>query len=187
MEKQNSPISDFIEKYRFWIGSGLLLLIIISSFILLLRENRWKPAYESRLEKLELKISNLDQKIDQVGTDYQVGVSDILAQSQSIQESPTTFSGSKTSGKVAGTSTASKTNTTVSQSTNLPAQPTIVNINTATLGQLDSLPGIGPVYAQRIIDYRETKGNFKTIDEIKNVKGIGDSTFEKMKDRITVN
>jgi len=48
------------------------------------------------------------------------------------------------------------------------------------------LPGIGPATAQKIIDYRKTKGAFKTIEEIKNVSGIGDKKFEQIKDKIKV-
>lgn len=62
----------------------------------------------------------------------------------------------------------------------------LVNINTADLTQLDTLPGIGPALAGRIIQYRETYGPFKSIEEIKNVSGIGDKNFENLKDRITV-
>jgi competence protein ComEA len=61
-----------------------------------------------------------------------------------------------------------------------------VNINTATAEELDTLPGVGPSIAQRIIDYRTTNGPFQSIEDIKNVKGIGDATFEKLKDKITV-
>jgi competence protein ComEA len=61
-----------------------------------------------------------------------------------------------------------------------------VNINTATAEELDALPGIGPSIAQRIIDYRTTNGPFRSIEEIKNVKGIGDITFEKLRDKIKV-
>ncbi len=61
-----------------------------------------------------------------------------------------------------------------------------VNINTANLSELDTLPGIGPAIAQRIIDYREENGNFKSIDELQNVKGIGDAKFEEVKDSIIV-
>lgn len=61
-----------------------------------------------------------------------------------------------------------------------------VNINTASVSEFDSLSGIGPAYAQRIIDYREENGAFGSIEEIINVVGIGESTFEKIKDQISV-
>ncbi|KPL87989.1 hypothetical protein SE16_10775 [Ardenticatena maritima] len=62
----------------------------------------------------------------------------------------------------------------------------LVNINTATVAELDTLPGIGPSIAQRIIDYREQNGAFQTVDELKNVKGIGDKTFAEIAPLVTV-
>lgn len=59
-----------------------------------------------------------------------------------------------------------------------------VNLNTATVEQLDALPGIGPVIAQRIVDYREINGPFAAPEEIMDVKGIGQATYEKLKDLI---
>ena len=61
-----------------------------------------------------------------------------------------------------------------------------ININTALTEELDTLPGIGPAFAQRIVEYREANGPFKSIEEITNVSGIGDATFQKLKDCITV-
>ena len=63
---------------------------------------------------------------------------------------------------------------------------TLININTATKEELMTISGIGEAKADDIIKYRESNGNFKSIDEIKNVSGIGDSLFEKIKDYITV-
>lgn len=62
----------------------------------------------------------------------------------------------------------------------------IVNINTATQTELETLTGIGPSTALKIIKYREENGKFKNIEEIKNVSGIGDSKFEAIKDEICV-
>ncbi|MBQ2835805.1 MAG: helix-hairpin-helix domain-containing protein [Clostridia bacterium] len=62
----------------------------------------------------------------------------------------------------------------------------VVNINTATQTELESLPGIGPSLALKIINYRNENGKFSSIDEIKNVSGIGDAKFENMKSFITV-
>ena len=65
-------------------------------------------------------------------------------------------------------------------------QSTKININTVGLSELDNITGVGPVIAQRIIDYRITNGPFQKIEDIIEVKGIGDATFQKMKDQITV-
>ena len=61
-----------------------------------------------------------------------------------------------------------------------------INLNTATLEELMTLERIGPKYAQRIVDYRETNGPFEKIEDIIKVKGIGPKTFEANKDKITV-
>ncbi len=65
-------------------------------------------------------------------------------------------------------------------------QNPLTNINLATTIELQELPGIGKVYAERIVEYREANGQFQTIEDIMNVSGIGESTFAKIKDRITV-
>ena len=62
----------------------------------------------------------------------------------------------------------------------------LININTATLEELDGLPGIGPTTAQKIIDYRSENGPFGAIEDIMNVSGIGPATFEDIRDLITV-
>lgn len=67
----------------------------------------------------------------------------------------------------------------------LPAMGGKVNINTADKVALESLPGIGPVIAQRILDYRQAHGPFAQAADITNVSGIGPATFEKIQDLIT--
>lgn len=59
-----------------------------------------------------------------------------------------------------------------------------ININTAESEELQQLDGVGPVTAEKIIEYRESNGRFESIEDIKNVSGIGEKTFEKMKDDI---
>ncbi|MCF6156581.1 MAG: ComEA family DNA-binding protein [Candidatus Brocadia sp.] len=61
-----------------------------------------------------------------------------------------------------------------------------VNINTATEDQIALLPGIGPKLATEIVNYRTNNGNFKAIDDIKKVGGVGDKKFEKVKNFVAV-
>jgi len=61
-----------------------------------------------------------------------------------------------------------------------------ININTASQSELESISGIGPSTALKIINYRESNGKFKSIEDIKNVPGIGDSKFENIKDYIRI-
>jgi competence protein ComEA len=62
----------------------------------------------------------------------------------------------------------------------------IINVNTATVEEFDSLSGIGPALAKRIVDYREKVGSFKDINELKLVTGIGDKLYEKIKDELSI-
>lgn len=61
-----------------------------------------------------------------------------------------------------------------------------INLNTATLEELETLPGIGKELGKRILDYREKQGGFYTVDELQKIKGIGPKTFEKLKNRVSV-
>ncbi len=61
-----------------------------------------------------------------------------------------------------------------------------VDINKATVEQLQTLPGVGEVIAKRIVEYRQTNGSFEKAADIMNVKGIGEKSYLKMKDRISV-
>jgi competence protein ComEA len=61
-----------------------------------------------------------------------------------------------------------------------------VNLNTATLAQLDTLPGVGPVLAQRIIDHRERHGAFRAVGDLRQVDGIGEARYEQLRDLVTV-
>lgn len=67
-----------------------------------------------------------------------------------------------------------------------PAKKGKVNINKASLEELDGLPGVGPAIAQKIIDYRKNSGGFKSIEELNNVSGIGDEKYKDIKGLITV-
>lgn len=67
-----------------------------------------------------------------------------------------------------------------------PTSSTLININTASKSELETLPGIGSSTATKIIDYRTKNGNFKKIEDIKNVSGIGEAKFNNIKDNICI-
>jgi comEA protein len=74
----------------------------------------------------------------------------------------------------------------VEQRTSAPEVSGPININSASKQELESLPGIGPALAQRIIDWRENNGPFMTVEDIQKVKGIGPKIFADIKDKIAV-
>jgi competence protein ComEA len=77
--------------------------------------------------------------------------------------------------------------TSGAQSVAKPTLPlVIVNLNTATVKELEALPGVGTKTAERIVDYRTKKGPFKKIEELMNVQGIGEKSFLKLKPQLTV-
>ncbi len=66
------------------------------------------------------------------------------------------------------------------------ATPGLIDLNSAGAAELESLPGVGPAIAQRIIDWRETNGQFTSTEELMEVSGIGPATYEDLRDRVTV-
>jgi competence protein ComEA len=91
--------------------------------------------------------------------------------------------------KTASAPTAGMASNAAASSSSSPAASSAagkVNLNTATAADLQKLNGIGEKKAEQIIAYREQKGGFKSIDELKEVSGIGDKTFDALKDQITV-
>ncbi len=170
MAKKEEPKKDKYEKIKY-IGLGALVVAILGgSFVLFWQINKQDSlakgdpfqdanAMQSQVTDLNKKIEDLNKALDDA---------------KKSSSSSTTVKTTTKNGTVAGAETSSS---------DVSGQ---ININTASAGELDALPGIGPTYAQRIIDYREANGGFNSIEEIENVKGIGPATFAKMKDRITI-
>jgi len=185
VDKNQLPnIGELIERHKLIIGGVLLSLVIIAGGVLLYRENGLKPKNERRLSQLESNVHSLETDIES------------LRQQQSLLKSPTgsveetVSSDASNSVEVAPSVTAPTPAvlgaSTSSKQQSSPALSGSVNLNTSSVTELDSLPGIGPTYAQRIVEYRESKGGFKSIEEVMKVKGIGQKTFDKFKDKITI-
>lgn len=156
------------EKLKVFAIAALALVILIGTFVVfwqIQKQNPTKNQTAIENEQLQKQLDDLNKKIDSLNK---------AVEDAKNQQTTSTTTTSKSTSSVKGASTTSNQ---VSGK---------VNLNSASASQLDSLPGIGTTYAQRIIDYRNANGGFKSIEEIKNVKGIGDATFAKLKDLITV-
>jgi len=173
-------LGDYIEKYRLIIGIALLILVCGGISFLIYRENYWKPGIETRLSGQEAKILELEAKLngeksEPVAVDP---ASIVQASTPSVAES------TPKAAEVAPTQSAVATTTTTAPATS--AQGQIVHINSATLAEFDTLPGIGPVLSKRIVDYRDKNGLFTSIEGMKKVSGIGDKTYLKFKDLLAL-
>ena len=165
---------NFIQQYHQSIVISLLILIFIGG-VYLLRPQSEQNNNSQVINQQNERIVNLEKTISQLTEK----INELTDQNNQIAENIN-------NGKVAGVSDSKSVKTTT-QATSGQSQPQgKININTANLSELDSLSGIGPIYGQRIIDYRNSNNGFKSIEEIKNVKGIGDKTFEKFKDQISI-
>jgi competence protein ComEA len=133
----------FIQKYRWYIFVGLILIIIGGIGVIW-----WDKVHRSKINNENQTIAELRQQND-------------LLRGQLSEQAPKAVAGEQN-------------------------ESDKININTATAEELDALPNIGPARAADIIAYRESHGGFQSIEELKNIKGIGDKYFEEMKDLITV-
>ncbi len=163
--RSSKKVGSELSRVKLYLLIFLGLAIMFGSGILFWQIQKQNSA-SSNTENLALKnqIDDLNKRIDELNK--------TILEAKNASPIVETRSYTKSSGQVAG-----------EQSSRVNGK---ININSASSSELDSLPGIGASYAARIIEYRESNGGFKSIDEIKNIKGIGDKTFDKLKDLISV-
>lgn len=151
--------------------------------------------YREQLAQAELVEIASAQALDNEEADNQKDIDtdadDKSSASQSDASSVKTENNNQTSAAKPSKNTDTKTGAKPSAAKNSEAKPAAgqtqaININTASKSELISLPGIGEVKAQAIIDYREKYGKFYSTEEIMNVKGIGEKTYASLKDLICV-
>ncbi len=99
------------------------------------------------------------------------------------KEVPTTFT--ESSASISSSSPVEKSEASSSQQVSND-KSALININRAPLEELDTLPGVGPATAQKIIDYRKENGDFTSIEEIMDVSGIGEAKYAQLKDKISI-
>lgn len=197
------------------LGAVILLFVPDESFSQISKSlNFWSRPKSSEMANLSNKILELEKEL-KAKNDNQKDIEELKSQIRALANQPTNTSAPQTPALTShktiesrpitnpgnlekrslasqptsssGSSTVSENLTeTKSSSASTQTVSSKININTASAAELDKLPGIGPTYAQRIIEYRESKGGFKSISEIQNVKGIGPKTFEKLKDMIEI-
>jgi len=133
---------------------------------------------QSRVEDALQKAGGINQKADKKF------VAEVLNRARFLQDGEKIFIPFE---KELETKTTAKSNEQKAENSQpKTTKSASININKASQKELESLPGIGPVYAQRIIEYRQSRGPFKSKEEIKEVKGIGEKTFSKIKDLISI-
>lgn len=178
----------YLEKYRLVIGIILAMVIVIGLVGLSIVEGQLTPAASkkddsgNKIVAIEQQLTALKQENQQLREQMKQLI-DLVSQSTAKSNDQLPTISQKTAVGPSAATTSSQPASSVDEQ---PSSSQKININAAGIGELDSLPGIGPAYAQRIIDYRNANGGFKSIEDIQKVKGIGPKTFEKMKDKITI-
>jgi competence protein ComEA len=139
------------------------------------------PLFVSQVQPLSYSQSSVSSKADTSSVDKTSSAVSASSDSSSGGDGKVTTSSVSSHPKTSGSSKTSQSSSPSKATTQNP-----VNINTAALTQLETIPYIGQVKAQAIFDYRAAHGNFKSINDLDNIKGIGAKTIAKIAAYITV-
>lgn len=162
MNEKKAHVTDIV---RIIVAGVFAISILAGSFVIFLQIKKQNEPVKNEQgnEDLKNEITGLNKEINKLNSE--------LKNTNTSAKSTVVVKSEKVDAAEAGNSNALGSK---------------ININSATISELDTLPGIGPSYAARIIEYRDGHGGFKSIEEIKNVTGIGDATFSKIKDQIEI-
>lgn len=160
---------------RITVAGLMILLVALSLANYLVRPGTAADPerYHAILEEFERRTALLEKREEQRMQRYDPPVAEPLPVAQSTPAY---------TNESALQSDTSKTGTDTTAS----SKRTKININKAGIEKLESLPGIGPVYAKRIVTYRQEKGGFSTVSELKKIRGIGPKTLEKLRPLVEV-
>lgn len=185
-------ISDFIYKHKTLLGIILTIIIGLGAFLIIYTANRNKEKIKTSADQ-EIITVDIEGAVKKPGV-YSFKAGSVIQDAINAAEGLSENADNELLAKNINLAEALSNNQKISIPIKVEAAPAVagttetqgkININIASLAELDSLPGIGPVYAQRIIDYRQKK-SFSTLEEIMEIQGIGEKTFEKFKDLITI-
>lgn len=210
-----STLADFLKAYRVYIAMFILNLAIVAGVIYLLRREPARPVVvtvpPTRAARAEtpaalihvnvsgavnapgaIQLANgalMAEALQRAGVQADADLSKLdlmrpLRDGDKILV-PTQNARSPASASAPAPPTAARA-ATVNNAPATPAASARLNLNTATLAELDALPDIGPALAQRILDYRSAHGGFKSVEELQEIKGIGAMLYDKLKALVTV-
>src|SRR5581483_6523498 len=195
------PTPDPLKNYRVYIAMFLLNLAVVIGVIYLLRRENPRPvavtlpprASKTATTRITVGFSGAVKRPGSYQLDDQARLSDVLQQAGGVNSNADLSQMNLTRPLANGEQIVIPTIAPVANHSAPPSAITPVatqlgklNLNTATFDELDALPGIGPTLAQRILDYRKQVGGFKSVAEIKQVRGIGDTLYEELKEMIFV-
>jgi len=190
-------MSDWIERRRGYIVAFLAAIIVVGGAILALRRPESPPLTIAEPTPLPVSSTPATIRVYVTGAVRNPGVYSLHAGDR-VEDAVNAAGGATAEADLTRTNLAARVNDGqqiyVVQKGETPpplpattgsSEPGKININTASLAELDTLPGIGQVTAQKIIDYRTKNGPFKSVQELKDQKIVTSSTYDKIKDLIT--
>lgn len=165
----------WVDKLQISRGERIAFTLLLSSLALLFLMNRF----------LSNRYNYNQEEYDQILTEFEKRTAEIRAQKEELDEVYTPQAVQQDADKEEGSLKSTDSQSPQTEQTDA-GEPAIIDLNNAGSKELQKLDGVGPAYAERIIEYREKNGGFDSIDELVNVKGIGKKRLENLRPFIKV-